>query len=136
MKDYLDNEVIYTICTIENLDSRVLPYGGYGISDEEKRFSCVDIKNYLCNRQSKRTPGYYFKLEDAIRCVEVNGNDIYEGSYKHVVIEAMAEGMYPITIDLDDAEMWFEWKGSWDKGGYERIEKPECTKCICNWGLG
>ena len=131
-----DYEVIYTVCTIENLGNSVSPYGGYGISDEEKRFSCLDIRNYLGKREKNRTPGYFFKLEDAIECVEENWGDIYEGSYKHVVIEAMVEGLYPMAIDRIKGEIWFEWKGTWDDGGYERIEKPECTKNICNWGIG
>ena len=136
MKDYLDNEVIYTVCTIENLDSRVSPYGGYKPKDKEKRFSCSDIYDYLTKRQSSRTPGYFLKLEDAIECIENNYGDIYEGSYKHVVIEAMGEGLYGGANIGANEEIWFEWTGSWDEGGYERIDKPECTKSIVNWGLG
>ena len=134
MKDYLDNEVIYTVCTIENLSSRDLLYRHDDPMD--KTFTRREIQSFLRNRQSKRTPGYFFKLENAIKYVEENALDIYEGSYKHVIIEAMKEGFYPTTAAEDKSEIWFEWKGSWDEGGYERIEKPECTKCICNWGIG
>ena len=130
-------KVIYTVCTIENLDSKASPYGGHGPRDEEKRFSCVDIKNYLRDEESNRTPGFFFKLENAIKCVEDNCGDIYEGSYKHVVIEAIPEGLYGTgNVGDKDREIWFEWEGSWDEGGYKRIDKPECTKCIINWGIG
>jgi len=127
-----DRPTIYTICTIENLESRISPYGEYDISDEEKRFSCKDLDTYFENSQSTRTPGFYFKLEDAIRAVESNACDIYEGSYKHVVIESIGQGVYAHPDD----EIWFEWRGTWDEGGYERIAKPESTKCTCNWGIG
>lgn len=134
MKDYLDNEVIYTICTIENLGSKAMLWRHDDPKD--KIYTREDIRKYFREKESDRTPGYFFKLEDAIRCVEENGNDIYEGSYKHIVIEAMKEGPHPIPEDRDSREIWFEWKGTWDEGGYKRIEKPECTKQICNWGLG
>lgn len=127
-----DSKVIYTVCTIENLCSRLSPYGGHKPKDEEKRFSCKDIYEYLHNQQDSRTPGYFFKLEDAIECVEENWGDIYEGSYKHAVIETVGQGMYPHIRE----EIWFEWQGTWDEGGYKRIDKPKSTKCTVNWGLG
>ena len=132
MKDYLDNEVIYTVTTIENLDSKELLYRHDDPMD--KTFTRKQIQDFFRNRESKRTPGYFLKLNEAIECVEKNTLDICEESYKHVVIEAMREGFYP--IDEDNSEIWFEWKGSWDEGGYERTEKPESTKCIVNWGMG
>lgn len=128
--------VIYTVCTIENLSSKELLYR-YD-DPQDKTFTRKEIQNFFRKREGSRTPGYFFKLEDAIKYVEMNAMDIYEGCYKHVVIEAMREGFYPIPehIDGDQEEVWFEWKGSWDDGGYERIEKPESTKSACNWGLG
>ena len=136
MKDYLDNEVIYTVTTIENLGSKAMLWRHDDPKD--KIYTRKDIRTYFRNKEGNRTPGYFFKLEEAIKYVEMNAMDIYEGSYKHVVIEAMREGFYPITeqVDGNKEEIWFEWQGSWDEGGYKRIEKPESTKCIVNWGIG
>ena len=130
--------VIYTVCTIENLSERPLLYTSKELKEGTKTFTVKEVYENRRKLQGSRTPGYFFKIEDAIKYVELNSMDIYEGCYKHVVIEAMREGFYPIPehIDGDQEEVWFEWKGSWDDGGYKRIEKPESTKCTCNWGLG
>lgn len=129
--------VIYTVCTIENLSSKELLYRHD--DPQDKIFTRKEIQNFFRKREGSRMPGYFFDLDDAIKYVEMNAMDIYEGCYKHVVIESMKEGFYPIPQRLkngDQEEIWFEWKGSWDEGGYKRIEKPESTKSACNWALG
>lgn len=127
---------VYFITTIENLGQFPLLYTREELKEGTKTFTVKEIYDNRRKIEGKRTPGYYFKLEDAIRVVEENINDIYEGCYKHVVIEKMSEGLYPFPPDEDHGEIWYEWKGSWDEGGYEKIEKPESTKSICNWGIG
>lgn len=124
-------KVIYTVCTIGRLGNKLMPK------------DCKDTKEYLSKREHKRTPGFFFKLEDAIECVEKNWGDIYEyGYYPHVVIEAMPEGLYCIDIDLDKREIWYQWEGDEKTGKYVRIEKKklkEIDKDImttCNWGIG
>lgn len=131
------NRVIYTVCTIENLGAYPLFYTNKELREGTKTLTVKEIYNILRQQQSTRTVGFFFNIEDAIKCVEENGNDIYEGSYKHVVIEAMTEGPHPIPQNLHGSdEIWFEWQGSWEMGGYEKIDKPECTEKIINWGIG
>lgn len=128
-------KVIYTICTIENLGSNIrLPYD---VKDSDgKIITKGEMSGFLRNRQNNRTPGFFLTLEDAKECVEENWGDIHETGYDHVVIEKMPEGLYGgITIG-NNKEWWYKWEGDRDEGKYVEIEKPECTKGTCNWGIG
>ena len=130
-----ERQKIYFVTTIENLGNLPLFYTNKELNEGTKTLTVKEIYNVLRRREGKRTPGFYFKLEDAVECVENNRCDIYEGCYKHVVIESMHEGLYPLPGHGKE-EIWYEWKGDSASGRYEKIEKPESTKCIVNWGVG
>ena len=130
-----DDRVIYVVTTIENLSNYPLLY--HHSDPMDKTFTRKEIQENRGEIQRSRTVGYYFDLDKAIECVEGNWNDIYEGSDKHAVIEATHQGVYPIPDGVNgENETWFEWQGSWDDGGYKRIDKPECAKTAICWGIG
>ena len=64
-------KVIYTICTIGRLGNKSM---AKGYLDD------ITVREYLDNKEHSRTPGFFFKLEDAIECVEKNWGDIYDGT--------------------------------------------------------
>lgn len=129
------NTVIYTVTTIENLMEYPLLFTRH--DSKSKKFTIKEIQDWRDNIQHTRTVAFYYDLDDAIACIENNVCDIYEGSYKHAVIEATGQGVYPIPPDTKGkSEIWFEWQGDWDTGGYKRIGKPESTKTTICWGIG
>lgn len=133
MKD--NDKVIYTVCTIENIGQYTLFYTSKELKEGIKTLTVKEIYDILHRQQHTRTVGFYHDINEAIMCVEENACDIYEGSYKHAVIEVSGPGLYSSGVFIDQ-EIWFEWQGDWESGGYVRIDKPECVKNIVGFGIG
>lgn len=78
----------------------------------------------------KRTFGYYSSPVEALEAVLQNKSNLQEGLYDYVVIEAMEEGIHPISVKED----WF----NWDKelNTWKRCEKPAEFKNTINFSLG
>jgi|ADurb_Leu_01_Slu_FD_contig_123_22720_length_22427_multi_4_in_0_out_1_18 hypothetical protein len=90
--------------------------------NEPKRFYAL---------MNNRPVGWFFRLEDAITCVEENWNDIYEcGGYNLAVIEEVWQGLYPHI----EREIWFHWDRK--KKKYMKIEKPKCVEGTIAFGIG
>jgi hypothetical protein len=81
---------------------------------------------------SDRTPGFFFSLEDAKKCVEENRGDIHEMVYKYIVIEEFGPGLYY----LPDVEFWYKWEGDNKTGKYVECDKPSEYEQIVCFGLG
>lgn len=78
-----------------------------------------------------RTVAFFFKEEDAIKCVNQNWGDIYEcGHYLLAVIEEIWQGLYPHV----EKETWFKWDRK--KKKYVQIKKPSVFKNIVSFGIG
>lgn len=81
-----------------------------------------------------RTPVICKTFERAKEIVEQNEGDIFEYSYKLVVIEAvLADVLYGGTMD---EQYWYVWKGSGETGGYVPIERPKTYESTIGFGIG
>jgi len=84
--------------------------------------------------RSTRSIGFTSTYELAEEMVLENANDMYEcGYYRYVVIEETWEGAHRYR---PDKEVWFEWIGDVETGGYRKVLKPEIFKRVCGFGLG
>lgn len=81
----------------------------------------------------KRTVGV-FDWKTANHIVKKNAGDIYEFSYKLVVIEGVIKNY--LYAGLLNEAYWFKWFGDAETGGYKPIEVPEPMIGICNHGIG
>lgn len=132
MMDDKQPNVIYTVCTIENLGVHKLLYNWK--QSDDITFTKGQISDNRRAQQNHRTPGFFLTLEEAKQCVEENWGDIHETGYEYVVIEKTPPGLY--TGGFIEEEWWYRWEGDRDEGKYVETEKPECTKCIVGWGIG
>jgi len=83
-----------------------------------------------------RTPVICTTFEKAAEIVEKNIGDIYECSYRLVVIEAVAPDR--LYMNLQE-QYWYVWVFSGKDihaGAYKAIESPETYKNIMGWGIG
>lgn len=74
-------------------------------------------------------PGWYSTFEAADEAVRNNYADIWEHAYDYAIIEEVSEGLYN-----PDADGKF-YKYNTEKGIYEPIEPPECTKHYCGYTI-
>ena len=81
-----------------------------------------------------RTFGYFHKKSKAEEAVKGNRGDMVEALYNYLVIEAMEEGIHPISSN----EMWYKWVR--DKhtreGEWQPCEKPKFSQQTINWAIG
>ena len=77
-----------------------------------------------------RTFGYKETLEAAEKALNENWCDMREYLYEYAVVENFTPGIHPIA----EEEYWFKWDEQ--KMGFFRIDKPDCTRNICNFALG
>lgn len=85
-----------------------------------------------------RTPVICSTFEKAAEMVENNDGDLYECSYRLVVIEAVVPDHLYTTLH---EQYWYVWvynhKDSVNsEGSYKAIETPEVYKNIVGWGIG
>jgi len=85
-----------------------------------------------------RTPAICTTFEKAAEMVENNDGDLYECSYRLVVIEAVVPDHLYTTLH---EQYWYVWvynhKDSVNsEGSYKAIETPEVYKNIVGWGIG
>lgn len=81
-----------------------------------------------------RTPVVCTTFERARAIVEKNEGDIFEFSYKLVVIEAViADELYGGTLD---EQYWYVWRGYGRTGRYEPIERPKAYEGTVGFGIG
>jgi len=73
--------------------------------------------------RDKTTLGWFKTLKKAQIAIKENWADMYEGQYNHAVIEEMKPGI--LAGFCVNKEWWFEWKGSWEEGGYQEGTKPK-----------
>lgn len=83
-------------------------------------------------RESKRTFGYFKDIDTAREAVTNNWCNIFETDYMYVVIESIHEGVHGFS-DIDKVE-WYKYDLATEK--YYKIDQPEYTKCLCNFGCG
>jgi len=81
----------------------------------------------LLKESYRRTFGWYSKLKDAKRTVKINRGDLYECSYKYIVIEEFPEGVW----SCGKKEWWYEWDGK----KFCSIKKPDFIMNTINWGM-
>lgn len=80
-----------------------------------------------------RTPVVCTTFERAKAIVEDNEGDIFEFSYKLVVIEAViADELYGGTLD---EQYWYAWKGG-RTDAYVPIERPQAYESTVGFGIG
>jgi hypothetical protein len=80
------------------------------------------------------TPAVCTTFRRAQEIVEENEGDIYETSYKLVVIEAfIANVLYGSSVN---EQYWYVWEGSVETGKYVAIERPAAYSMISGWGVG
>lgn len=65
--------------------------------------------------------------------VEENVGDIFERTYRLVVIEAVAADR---LYDFLDEDYWYAWEGDYETGRYRPIDKPEAYRNIFGFGIG
>ena len=81
--------------------------------------------------QDHRCVGFFHEQENAIKAVEHNDGDIYEGGYyPYVVIEKSLPGIYHFEI----ADIWFRWNR--ELKCYKSCEKPDNYKRTVCFGVG
>jgi len=80
-----------------------------------------------------RTPVICDSFEKAKEIVEGNHGDIFELSYRLVVIEALAANW--LYGHLREA-YWYRWEGSAAEGGYRPIEVPPAYKGVVGFAIG
>ena len=77
-----------------------------------------------------RCVGWYKNHDDAIKAVESNRGDIWEGSYEYAVIECVHEGLYGTDTEYE----LFQFDKKQMK--YVRIEVPKYMQHFCGFGIG
>ena len=89
--------------------------------DEKNAKFCSPVsKNHMYwIPDNKATIGYFRSLEDAIKAVEENEQDIFECTYNYAVIEAYSEGFYPVS---EIQPLWF--RENRQTGKADRIDPP------------
>lgn len=81
-----------------------------------------------------RTPVICDSFDEACDIVESNAGDIFETTYKLVVVEAIVpNALY--GGDLDE-RYWWKWEGSHADGGYVAIEAPEALADRTGFAVG
>ncbi len=78
----------------------------------------------------RRTFGYYFSKDSAIKAVKENQSDIHECLYTYVVIEAIPEGIHRNVIE----KIWFRWNTQTKK--WNKLNKEPKIAKFCNWAMG
>jgi hypothetical protein len=90
----------------------------------------IDRKGHYVVGGHKRCWGWYHDLEEAVKSVEENHNDIHENEFPYAVIEKVPEGTVPMCVK----EMhWFKWHGTQEIGVYKKCGKPDWSKGTCDW---
>jgi len=80
------------------------------------------------------TPVICTTFKRACEIVEDNEGDLFETSYKLVVIEAfLADCLYS---SVSGEQYWYVWEGNCEDGKYVPIERPEAYAMTCGWGVG
>jgi len=79
----------------------------------------------------KRCVGWFDNFKDAEECTKLNCGDIYEGSFRWVVIEEVTQGFYSAASAI---QYWYEWSSDFKQ--YGRCEKPKKFNSICSFGMG
>lgn len=93
------------------------------------------MKRHEEQRERSRVWGYYFKFEDAEKVVLNNYTDIFEENhYDLAVIEAVPEGVVPIS----EVRQWYraDYSGEADSPTVAKIDAPEWSENVFNWGIG
>lgn len=83
----------------------------------------------LSDMADNRCFGYYTSLDEALERVQF-GHDLEERSYNYLVIENVAEGVYPTSEEI----RWFKWNEN--QNAWQQIDKPKETQHVINWALG
>lgn len=84
-----------------------------------------------------RTPVICTSLERAKEIVETNEGDIFETSYRYVVIESLvADVLYPQGATEEYLQIWYEWSGSYKEGRYVPCDVPKKYKRVMGFGIG
>ena len=79
---------------------------------------------------ASRTVGYYCNKGDAVEAVIHNYADIYEYTYRYVVIEHITEGLYNVASE----RLFFEWRE--ETQGYALIDGKPFEDCFGNYAFG
>jgi hypothetical protein len=87
-----------------------------------------NTKKFFDNRS--RSVGWFPTLKLAEKCVVNNYGDICEFTNNFCVIEEVESGIY----NCNQKEYWYKWNKEKEK--YQPCQKPECYRCVINFGLG
>ena len=81
----------------------------------------------------RRSPGFFYKEEDAERCIKENWGDIYEEMYYNLaIIEPFEEGLYAVV----DKIRWFRVERIEQEYKITEIETPKGYQQILGFSLG
>jgi hypothetical protein len=85
----------------------------------------------------KRTPIICTSLRLAKRIVEENLGDIFETTYKYVVIETVFPNiLYSFRQQSKYKQLWYRWEGRYKTGKYVPCEVPIEYARTIGWGIG
>lgn len=79
-------------------------------------------------KSDKRTFGYYYGWDAALKAVQENRGNMHECLYDYLVMERIGKGIHALATDVQ----WFRWGGS----SWVACRRPTALQGLTNWALG